>query len=352
MRRPVVTMLDIARKAGLSRATVSLAMQGSALLRAETRQQVLDAATALGYVYNRGAANLRRLRSDIVGMVINDLTNPFFAELAVGCERILQGAGHVVFVANTAESPLRQAEVIKRMQEQGVAGLIICPARGTPEDAFAPLHAVGIPVVQAMRFVDRKRASVVIPDNVAGSAAAMAHLAGLGHRRIAFAGGFHDTSVLEDRLRGYREGLSRAGLAFDRALVFEGAPTREFGSDSVGRILDGPDAPTALLAFNDAVALGFCLGLRRSGKEPGRDVAVIGFDDVSEAAYSMPALSTVAVDPQGLGEHAAQMLLRKIGQASPQMEHYVGPVALMIRETCGVNFPRLQAKAPGGPESH
>jgi LacI family transcriptional regulator len=117
MRRPTVTMLDIARHAGLSRATVSLAMQGSALLRPETRQQVLAAADALGYVYNRGAANLRKARSDIVGMVINDLTNPFFAELAVGCEGVLSAAGHVVFLSNTSESVVRQAEVMRRMRE-------------------------------------------------------------------------------------------------------------------------------------------------------------------------------------------------------------------------------------------
>jgi LacI family transcriptional regulator len=336
MRRSSITMLDIARKSGLSRATVSLAMQGSSMLRAETRQQVIDAATALGYVYNRGAANLRKLRSDIVGLVINDLTNPFFAELAVGCELVLQRAGHVVFMANTAEMPLRQAQVIKRMQEQGVAGLIVCPARGTPRDAFVYLQAAGIPVVQAMRFVDRQHASVVVPNNRAGAAAAVAHLVTLGHRRIAFGGGFHDTSVLADRLAGYHEGLAAADLPIDPALIFDGVPKREFGLSIAPAVIAMHNPATALLGFNDAVALGFCLGLRRVGKEPGRDFAVIGFDDVSEAAFSMPALSTVAVDPQGLGECAAQMLLRKIGQTAPTSEEYVGPVQLMIRESCGL----------------
>jgi LacI family transcriptional regulator len=333
MRRPTVTMLDIARHAGLSRATVSLAMQGSALLRPETRQQVLAAADALGYVYNRGAANLRKARSDIVGMVINDLTNPFFAELAVGCEGVLSAAGHVVFLSNTSESVVRQAEVMRRMREQGVAGLIICPARGTQPDAFAELHAAGIPVVQAMRFVERDRASVVIPDNASGAAAAIAHLARGGHRRIAFGGGFEDISVLEDRRGGYRAGLAAAGLAADRDLERLGAPTREFGLSIAAPLLALADPPTALLAFNDAVALGFCHGLRRLGKEPGRDVAVIGFDDVKEAAFALPALSTVAVDAQKLGEEAAAMLLAQIGAQQTRAQHYIGPAQLIIRET-------------------
>jgi LacI family transcriptional regulator len=335
LRKTLVTMSDVARKAGVSRATVSLAMQASPLIRPETRALVTEAAQALGYIYNRGAANLRKARTDIVGLVINDLTNPFFAELAVGCERVLQSAGYVVFIANTAEAPLRQAEVIRRMQEQGVAGLIVCPARGSPQDAFELLYESGVPVVQAMRRLERARASVVVPDNRAGAARAMAHLVGLGHRRIAFAGGFGDTSVQLDRLAGYRDGLKAAGLRDDPALVVSGPPTREFGAAMVGGLLAGKAPATALLGFNDAVALGACSGLRHFGREPGRDFAVVGFDDVAEAAQAAPALTTIAVDPQGLGERAAQMVLRKVGQTPPTPESYIGATQLVIRESCG-----------------
>ena len=335
MGRDSVTMLEIAERAGVSRSTVSLAMQGSGLIRAETRQQVAEAARALGYVYNRGAANLRRARSNIVGMVINDLTNPFFAEMAVGCERILQAAGHMSFIANTAESPVRQAEVIRLMQEQGVAGLIVCPARGTTPDAFKSLLASAIPVIQVMRRIEGSRASVVVPDNRRGAALAVSHLAALGHRRIAFAGGFGETSVHADRVAGYRDGLEAAGLAFDPALVFRGPPNRDYGAASIGEIIGGEDPATALLGFNDAVALGVCNGLRRFGREAGRDFAVVGFDDVGEAAHAVPALTTVAVDPQSLGERAAQMILRKVGEERPAAEEYIGQARLIVRESCG-----------------
>lgn len=333
MRRRNITMLDIARQAGVSRATVSLAMQGSPLLRAETRDQVIAAADALGYIYNRGAANLRRENSDVVGIVINDLTNPFFAELVVGCEGVLSAAGYVVFLANTSESAEQQAKVMRRMREQRVAGVIVCPARGTTADAFAELHGAGIPVVQAMRFVETDRASIVIPDNASGAFAAVAHFAQRGHRRIAFAGGFEGVSVLEDRRAGYRDGLIAAGLTPDPRLEMLGPPTRELGVSIADILLKSADPPTALLAFNDAVALGFCVGLKRSGKEPGRDVAVIGFDDVKEAAFAQPALSTVAVDAQKLGEEAATMFLSQINSGKTRPQRYVGPVHLVIRET-------------------
>ena len=328
-------MRQIAEKAGVSRSTVSLALQGSGLIRAETRRQVAEAARSLGYVYNRGAANLRKARSNIIGLVINDLTNSFFAELAVGCERVLQSAGHMAFIANTGESPVRQAEAIRLMHEQGIAGLIVCPARTTTTDAFKELLAAGIPVIQVMRYLEGSRASVVVPDNRRGAALAISHLVSLGHRRIAFAGGFAETSVHTDRVAGYRDGLEAAGIAFDPGLVLRGPPTRDYGAAIAAELIGGSDPATALLAFNDAVALGVCNGLRRLEREAGRDFAVVGFDDISDAAHAVPSLTTVAVDPQGLGERAAQMILRKAGEERAAAEEHVGAARLVIRESCG-----------------
>ena len=136
--RAKATILDIAREAGVSKSTVSLVLQGSGLIRPETAVKVRKAIEDVGYVYNRGAANLRKAHSNVIGMVINDLTNPFFAELAVGMERVFQSAGIVPFIANTAENPVRQEEVLKSLMEQGVAGLIVSPARGTHAGRLPP----------------------------------------------------------------------------------------------------------------------------------------------------------------------------------------------------------------------
>jgi len=332
-----VTLVDIARHAGVSKSTVSLVLQSSPLVREETRERVHRAIDALGYVYNRSAANLRRAQSNVVGMVINDLGNPFFAELAVGIERVFQTAGFVPLIANSAESPIRQAEVLRSIREQGPAGFIICPARGTQPAAIDDLIRGGLPVVLAMRRVAGVRATCVAPDNRDGARKAVEHLLRLGHRRIAYFGGFADTVVDGERQGGYRDALAAAGLAIDEALVISGAPTRESGMQGIDRLRAVADEATAGLCFNDLVALGVMAGLRRQGREAGRDFAVIGFDDIAEARHASPALTTVAVDTKALGERAAQSVLGMI-QGHRSMESHVGAVDLVVRESCGARL--------------
>jgi LacI family transcriptional regulator len=327
-------MIDIARHAGVSKSTVSLVLQSSPLVKAETRQSVQRAIEDLGYVYNRGAANLRQARSNMVGMVINDLANPFFAELAVGIERVFQAAGYVPFVANTAENPIRQTEVLRSLREQGVAGLIVCPSRGTPSNAFKGLTDDGVPVVQAMRRVFGARAASVVPDNRRGCFQAMEHLIALGHRRIAFLGGYLDTFAHAERSAGYRQALEAADLDVDENLIIDDAPNRDGGRASLALALALPDPPTAALCFNDVVAFGVISSLQERGIAVGSEFAVVGFDDITDARHAVPALTTVAVDSGALGERAAQSVLRMIhGDTRP--EQSVGDVQLIIRDSCG-----------------
>ncbi len=217
------TIVDVAHRAGVSKSAVSLVLAGSPLVRESKRARVIEAMDALGYVYNRGAANLRAARTSQVGMVINDLGNPFFMELAVGIERACQTSNVVPFLANTGENVVRQTQVIRLMRENGAAGLIICPAIGT--DA-AELNALTerIPVVFVMRRLQGARGSVVVPDNRNGARRATAHLISLGHRRIAFLGGLPGMIVRDERLGGYRDVLTDAGLAIDPALSVEALP--------------------------------------------------------------------------------------------------------------------------------
>src|SRR3954465_16079546 len=164
-----VTVIDIAKAAGVSKSTVSLVLQGSPLVRPETRGRIVEAMSRLGYVYNRGAANLRRNLTDVVGMVINDMTNPFFAELAVGIERGLHSAGFVPFLANTGESPARQAQVMKTMREHGACGFILCPSIGTNSDFIQEVESWKLPVLTVMRRLPGTQIKSVTPDNTAGA---------------------------------------------------------------------------------------------------------------------------------------------------------------------------------------
>ncbi|OQM77097.1 LacI family DNA-binding transcriptional regulator [Manganibacter manganicus] len=337
--RTKATILDIARAAGVSKSTVSLVLQGSDRIRSETAAKVRKAIGDTGYVYNRGAANLRKPHSNFVGMVINDLTNPFFAEMAVGMERVFQAAGIVPFIANTAESPVRQEEVLKSLMEQGVAGLIVSPARGSQTDAFQRVEAAGIPVVFAMRRLPESRIPIVAPDNIRGAFMATRHLIAKGHRRLAFFGGSLELVVYRDRLQGFQEACAEAGIREDAVLLVEGETSRKGGMACLNSALAASEPPTAALCFNDAVAFGVMLGLRQHRLEPGRDFAVVGFDDVAEAEHYVPALTSVAVDTASLGERAAQTVLKMIQSRTTRADDHIGSVNLVVRESCGPTRP-------------
>ena len=350
---PRVTIIDIAKRAEVSKSTVSLVISGSPLVKAETRRRVRAAIDELGYVYNRGAANLRSARSDLIGMVINDLTNPFFAELAVGIEGALHGSDYIPVVANTGENLVRQAQVFRTMREHNAAGVILCPAGGTDAAALAEIAAVGIPIVLAMRRVPGAQVSLVAPNNRDGAMRAVEHLVRLGHRRLVFLGGVASMSAFGERAGGFAEGLERAGLALEPDSLIEAPPTKAGGAAAIARALALPRQPTAALCFNDIVAIGAVHGLSRHGLKAGEGFAVIGFDDIAEAAQMAPPLTTVAVDAGGLGERAARMLLRQIDSGAPRVETYIGEARLIVRESCGA--PRAgeaviasEAKQPRG----
>jgi LacI family transcriptional regulator len=329
-----VTVIDLAHAAGVSKSTVSLVLQGSPLVKDETRARVNRVMSEMGYVYNRGAANLRQAKSKIVGIIVNDLTNSFFAELAVGVDTIVQSAGYVQFMGHSAEDVHRQSELVASMREHGVAGLIISPARGTEVADLKPLVESGIPVVLAMRNIPGAKVSSLLSDNVTGARAAVQHLLDLGHRRIAFLGGFADTQVFAERAQGYRDALFRAGLPIDEACMIPSSASRAGGVDSVGRLMAvGGEPVTAALCFNDAVAFGVCDGLRARKLEPGPDFSVVGFDDVIEARTAVPALTTVSINPQRMGQQAAQLLFKQINAGRAEPEAIRTAARLVVRDS-------------------
>ena len=233
MNKSRVTVVDIARAAGVSKSTVSLVLQASPLVNEATRAKVSAVIRELGYVYNRGAANLRQSASSrIIGIVVNDLTNSFFAELAVGMDMVMQSAGYVQFLSNSAESVDRQREVIASMREHGISGLILSPARGTDAADLKPLAASGIPVVAVVRNVTGAKISSLLSDNYAGAKDAVRHLVSLGHSRIAFLGGIPNTTVFAERVEGWRDALAEAGLEAPDALAIGTTASRATGRTS------------------------------------------------------------------------------------------------------------------------
>jgi LacI family transcriptional regulator len=331
------TIVDVGRRAGVSKSTVSLVLAGSTLVADATRERVIDAMTELGYIYHRGAATLRGAKSGVLGMVINDLSNPFYVELAIGIEQACQGAAFIPFLANSAEDPIRQQEVIRSMREHGAAGLILAPAINTALRDLKPLIA-GLPVVQVMRRLPGLKASLVAPENREGARKATVHLIENGHGRIAFVGGTTSLFVREERLAGYRLALEEAGIPFDVSLVIETTTNYSGGGAAAPRLLSLPEPATAALCFNDVVAIGLIRALTQAGVAVGRDFAVIGFDDIEEAKHLLPALTSVAVNARNLGSRAAQLLMRQIASGNFEPEAVLCPTSLILRSSCGTSL--------------
>jgi LacI family transcriptional regulator len=345
MMRPRMTLKDIAKHAGVSPATVSLVLRNSPLAAQSTRARVQSSIDSLGYVYDRAAANLRSRYTYTVGLVVCEITNPFYAELTAGTDDALDRAGWVAFLANTGESPARQDRFIERMREHRVDGLLLCPAEGTNPEIINRLRDLGMPVVQVLRRLGRRSDDHVGADFRLGMRLATEHLIQLGHRRIAFVGGGRHASPARDRARAYRETLSRHGLPVGP--IVNCLPTHEEGERAVmSLIVGGRDDPTAIICHNDLCAIGVLVGLSDRGRVAGKDCAVIGFDNIPAAAHSRPALTTIDIGARRIGEEAANLLLRRIKAPTDPPESIILPPRLIIRSSCGGQSAQDQSTIP------
>ncbi len=328
-----VTVTDIAQAIGVSRATVSLVLRGSPLVNVDTRAKVEAELRRQRYVYNRAAANLRRRTSSSVALVINDLSNPFFAEFAAGVDEALGEQGYVTLLGSTGESPQRQQAVLGTLMEHTPAGLILSPAEGS--DTTQVRQALG-PTANVLLF---NRALVgadwdfLALDNQQGAYLATRHLIERGHRDIAFFGGHADSSSCEQRRAGYQQALAEANLAVTPQWLIESAPNRLEAARRVDELFVDGLRPSAAVCYNDTVALGLMLGLTSRGIRPGGDFAVTGFDDIPEASVAVPPLTTLTVDPRARGRQAAELLLQRVQSPDAPPVRTVAPVQLRIRES-------------------
>jgi LacI family transcriptional regulator len=326
-----LTLKDIAKQAQVSPSTVSLVLRDSPLVAEATRSKIRATMEELGYVYNRGAANLRSQRSKTIGVVVCEITNPFYAEMVAGIDTVMDQNGWIAFLANSSESPERQARFIQRIREQNADGIILTAAEGTAPEIASQLRAWRIPFVQALRRIGDESADYVGPDYRLGMSLAVEHLIGLGHKRIAFMGGARRTSALRERLTGYRSAMKRHGL--DPEPVFSCPATREQGVKVIREALAMRDPPTAAICYNDVIAFGVILGLLEAGRQPGTDFNLVGFDNIAEAALSRPALTTIAVEPRQIGQEVAELILRRIADPTGRPEQVIIPPRLIIRDT-------------------
>lgn len=327
------TIIEVAQAAGVSKSTVSLVLQNSPLVKEETRAQVRRSMAEIGYVYNRAAATLRSSNAGLIGLVINDLRNPFFTEFATSLQMALSGRGYATVLANTDEDPAIQAQVVGAMIEHGVSALVISPCYGG-EASFGALERAGIPVMQVLRRVSDRGDlfPFAAPDYPEGSRRATEHLLSLGARKIAFVGGVPGQGVAAERLSGYLAALAAAG---QEPLTLPGRATRAFGREAAALLTHHYPKVDAALSFNHLVALGMLSGFAELGRRVGEDFRLMGFDDLEDCAQVYPTLSSVGCNIAGFGESIATTILNWLEKGIlPPPETRTG-VELTLRASTG-----------------
>jgi LacI family transcriptional regulator len=323
-------MRDVAALAGVGLKTVSRVVNGESNVSDATRARVETAIERLDYRRDINASLLRRLgrKTATIGLVLEDVSNPFSSALHRAIEDHARERGVLLFAGSCDEDPDREREMIGTFRARRVDGIVVVPA-SSDHRYLLPEQRARTPLV----FVDRParfiNADSVTSDNVGGSERAVAHLAASGHRRIAFLGDALEIQTAADRLQGYRLGLRALGPDEDPAIVRPGLRNVDAAAYAVKEVLRAPNPPSALFTAQNLVTIGALHALRELGLEHG--TALVGFDDVELADLLEPAVTVVAQDPAAMGSAAAEILFRRLDGDDSPPEHVVLDVELIAR---------------------
>jgi DNA-binding LacI/PurR family transcriptional regulator len=330
------TLVDVALAAKVSIATASRAINGRRYVSDDTRAQVLRAAEQLKFRPSSLARGFRAQRSQIIGMVVPDISSPFYAAALRGAQHVLSRSGYTVLVCDTEEHPQREREALDLLMGQRVAGVILAPVGHELSDLKQIMTARSTALVAIDNRLEGHDLDTVLVDNVGGSIALTSHLIAHGHKRIGHLAGMLSETSGADRLVGYRMALESAGLPFRDDLVVEGDWTEAGGHAQCLQLLDLDDPPTALMIASSLMAVGALLALRdRDIAVPDR-MAVACFDDTPWAPLIEPALTTLDRQDYALGATAAELILKQLGNDSSEAgtEHLL-PMAVVPRRSCG-----------------
>jgi LacI family transcriptional regulator len=312
--RARATITDVASEAGVHPSTVSrvLTEHPGSTMRPETRQRVLAAADRLGYRPSALARSLRLQRTLTLGMLVPDITNPFFSSIIKGAEDAARLRGYNLILCNSEDEPEREATYLRVLRERQVDGLLIASSQ-MADDTIAELREQAFPFVLLNRATRSAEDLAVVVDNHAAAVGVVAHLAALGHRRVGHIAGPQNTTTGADRCDGYRAGVLAYAMADEPELVVEAdAFSEEAGHRALGIMLAGSARPTAVFAANDLIAIGMLQRLREIGARVPGDLSIVGFNDIPLAGLLEPALTTVRVPQLEMGVAGAHLLIDRL----------------------------------------
>jgi LacI family transcriptional regulator len=334
-----VTIIDVAREAGVSYTTVSRVINNKGSVKPETRERVLMAMTRLGYVVDQRARSLAGGRSQVIGLLVHDVGTSYIGEIIRGIDAELAPAQYDLMLYTTHRRKTKESAYVVTLTRGLADGLLLVLPRN-PGDYLSTLRQYRFPhVLIDHRGVDEETPAVAAA-NLQGAYNATKYLIELGHRRIGFITGAMDQICAQDRLAGYKTALADHGITFDPELVYKGDFFQPLGYAGASALLELPPPPTAIFASNDVSAFGVMEAIREHNLRIPQDVSVMGFDDIPQAAHVHPPLTTVRQPLEKMGRVATGMLLEYIKDPQRPIERVELPTELVIRQSCqppGVN---------------
>lgn len=328
--RKLPTMREVAAVAGVGIKTVSRVVNQEAGVSAELTERVHHAMQLLGYHHNTAASNLRRNnnRTATIGLLVDDVSNPFCSELHRAIEDIARARNTLVFAGSTDDDPKREEDMALSLAERRIDGLIAFSANGS-RNSFENVSRLGCPIV----FVDRPATTLgadsVTVDNRDGVIKAVQHLARHGHRRIGFLSDLNTIWTASERYAGYVEGLAAEGIRLDSRWVCQNLRDVEAAFIATRQLFQQDKAPTALFTARNTVTVGAIQALQSLGVQ--RNIALIGFDDIPLADLLEPRISVVAQDPTAIGQKAVELLFARIDGDTQPAQHIVVPTHFLSR---------------------
>lgn len=336
MRRP--RQVDVARLAGVSRATVSYVLNAQTDQRipisAETRQRVFDAVSELGYEIDARAQSLRSGDTRTLGVLLPIYENPYFWQILRGISSEAEAAGYSLLLSHSSLTPEQESLSLRELAQRRVDGfLLLIGFKLLPAQIYEHLLRLNAPVVEITAI--GSEFDYVRTGYVEGTEALLSHLFELGHRRIGFVYGVADVTQGYDRLLTYRQVFNNAGLPLDESLILECGPLIDDGYQAALSLLKRPDRPTALLAINDLQAMAVIRAAADLGLNIPGDLSLASFDDIPFAGYTVPRLTTVTTYPEQNGRDAVRLLLRRLNEPDRPQEIVIPGWQLIIRESTG-----------------
>ena len=322
----------VSKMAGVSVATVSRALSTPDVVSEETRKKVLEAVRETGYKPNMMARNFRSKKTFSIMVLVPDLSNPFFSMVISGIQQAAKARGYSVVLGNTMGDTKAERELAHQLHTNQTDGIIQLSSRFplAPEDCAEGVQPA---LVNCCECVDDDSMPTVTLDNVGASKAMTEHLLTLGHRRIAVISGPATSPLTAARLAGYRQALAHAGVTFEQNLVREGDYSLASGAAAAGSLLTHAARPTAMVCFNDEMAIGAMHEIRKAGLSVPADISVTGFDNLSFAAYTDPPLTTISQPTEAFGTEAVSLLLDIMESGKTARRHLTLPYELVVRDS-------------------